>query len=42
MSNKETKSEAENGSQTIPDELIDQLLKGYRKPEELTGPKLMD
>ena len=38
MSNKETKSEAEGGSPTIPDELIDQLLGGYRKPEELTGP----
>src|SRR3954452_15370361 len=30
--------ESESGSPTIPDELIDQLLGGYRKPEELTGP----
>ena len=30
--------ETESGSPTIPDELIDQLLRGYRKPEELTGP----
>jgi putative transposase len=32
------KDETESGSPTIPDELIDQLLGGYRKPEELTGP----
>ena len=38
MSNKDTKESAESGSPTIPDELIDQLLGGYRKPEELTGP----
>jgi putative transposase len=28
----------ETGSPTIPDELIDQLIAGYRKPEDLTGP----
>jgi transposase-like protein len=38
MSNKESKDSAESGSSPIPDELIDQLLGGYRKPEELTGP----
>ena len=38
MPTKENKESAESGSSTIPDELIDQLLGGYRKPEELTGP----
>jgi putative transposase len=38
MSNKDNREGAESGSLTIPDELIDQLLGGYRKPEELTGP----
>jgi putative transposase len=38
MPTKDNKDSAETGSPTIPDELIDQLLGGYRKPEELTGP----
>src|SRR5215475_11506635 len=28
----------ESGSPKIADELIDQLIAGYRKPEDLTGP----
>src|SRR5688572_6466581 len=31
-------NETKDGSQTIPDELIDQLLRGHQKPEDLTGP----
>jgi len=38
MPNRDNEDSAESGSPTIPDELIDQLLGGYRKPEELTGP----
>ena len=38
MSSKENREGAESGSPTIPDELIDQLLGGYRKAEDLTGP----
>ena len=32
------KDKTESGSPTIPDELIDQLLGDYKKPEDLTGP----
>lgn len=38
MSDKQSKGEDESGSPTIPDELIDQLLGGYKRPEDLTGP----
>lgn len=30
--------DTESGAPKIPDELIDQLIAGYRKPEDLTGP----
>ena len=32
-----TKASGETGSHEIPDSVIDQLLMGYRKPEDLTG-----
>jgi putative transposase len=31
-------AEGDNGSPTIPDDVIDQLLKDYKSPEQLTGP----
>lgn len=36
--NKSELEQAHSGSNVIPDELIDQLLAGYSKPDDLTGP----